>query len=142
MIRPYSHSLSDDERCTRPRPSGPPRPARDPVLNFPRWLVDEGVLDRHALQLLHARGGGRGSAGDRAGPARGAAGSRIGASNLYSAKRGPDVRTRFATEPHFEGPPETMVDAINRTLAEEMRRDPRIVVFGEDVADCSREART
>jgi 2-oxoisovalerate dehydrogenase E1 component len=46
----------------------------------------------------------------------------------------------FDTEPQAEGKPDTMVAAINRTMQDEMARTPRIVVFGEDVADATREA--
>ncbi len=58
--------------------------------------------------------------------------------HLYS----PDIDPRadvFEAQPQFRGEPRTMIDAINQTLAEEMRRDERVLVFGEDVADVSRE---
>jgi 2-oxoisovalerate dehydrogenase E1 component len=138
VIRPYSHSLSDDERLYKTQAERAAEAARDPILKFPEQLVAEGVLDRHALEIivheveiqiqqasenaLHAQP-----------PARASALLR-----LYSDRVDP-ASSAFSTTPRLEGQPRTMVDEINLTLAEEMRRDPRIVVFGEDVADCSRE---
>jgi 2-oxoisovalerate dehydrogenase E1 component len=138
VIRPYSHSLSDDERMYKTPLEREAEAKRDPVILFPQLLIEQGVLDRHMLQritheideevheatqeALHA-----------APPAAGTA-----LSNLYS----PDIdpcSDRFLAEPQPHGAPMTMVDLINATLREEMRRNSDIVVFGEDVADCSRE---
>ncbi len=138
VIRPYSHSLSDDERLYKTPEERAAEAARDPIQKFSEWLLAEGVLDRHGLQLrLHEIEMEVQQATDKAlaasPPPRGSA--RL---HLYSDRVDP-TSDAFSTEPQFDGPPVTMVDSINRTLAEEMRRNPRIVVFGEDVADCSRE---
>src|SRR6185503_1081156 len=52
VTRPYSHSLSDDERLYKTPAERQAEAERDPVLRFPKFLVDEGVLDRHRLQLV------------------------------------------------------------------------------------------
>lgn len=138
VIRPYSHSLSDDERLYKTAAEREAEALRDPLVTYPRWLISEGLLDEHAYKriclevdveiqeitdrVLHVEG-----------PSTSAA-----LEFLYS----PDVDPcgpRFESDPQFEGDPRTMVDEINLTLSEEMARNERIVVFGEDVADCSRE---
>ena len=138
VIRPYSHSLSDDERLYKTAAERAAEEARDPLLRFPEWLIQQGVLDRQALQLIvHEVDQEIQAATDKALAALPAPrGSTL--RFLYSEKVDP-TSEEFATEPHFEGDPRTMVDEINLTLTEEMRRNPRMLVFGEDVADCSRE---
>lgn len=139
VIRPYSHSLSDDERVYKPPAERAAEAERDAVLLFPKFLVDQGVLDRHRLQLvLHEIEAevqeATQQALDAAAPEPGTA-----LVHLYSETVDPASR-EFAAEAQFRGEPMTMVDLLNATLREEMRRNPNILTFGEDVADCSREA--
>src|SRR5580693_2380609 len=139
VTRPYSHSLSDDERLYKTKAERAAEEARDPNIKFPEWLVSEGILDRQALQLIiHEVDQEIQQATDlvlRAEPP--AKDSAL--LYLYSDKTDP-ASAEFEAEPDFAGDPRTMVDEINLTLNEEMRRDSRVIVFGEDVADCSREA--
>jgi 2-oxoisovalerate dehydrogenase E1 component len=139
VTRPYSHSLSDDEKLYKTKAERQAEEARDPLLKFPEWLVSEGILDRQGLQVIvHEVDQEIQEATERAlraePPAKGSA-----LQYLYSDKVDP-TSAEFEVAPHFSGDPRTMVDEINLTLHEEMQRDSRIVVFGEDVADCSREA--
>ena len=138
VIRPYSHSLSDDERLYKTAEERAAEAARDPLLTYPEWLIEHGVLDREGMQkIISELDRELQDATDHAlaAPAP-ASGSTL--DYLYSDKIDP-TSNAFDAAPVFSGEPRTMVDEINLTLAEEMRRDSSVLVFGEDVADCSRE---
>ena len=138
VVRLYSHSLSDDERMYKTVAERKAESERDPILTFPKFLVDEGILDRQALQLIvHDVDKEVHEATQEA--LRQEAPDRTSALvHLYSDRVDP-VSETFEAAAQFSGEPKTMVDLLNATLREEMRRDPKVVAFGEDVADCSRE---
>ncbi len=139
VIRPYSHSLSDDETMYRPAEEREVDAARDPLKTFPAWLQQHGfateeelavIADGVEAELLLAT--------DDALMA-----TQPDASTVYHAVYSPDVDPtgeQFDTEddPHFTGSETTMVDLLNQCMKDEMRRDSRILMFGEDVADASR----
>jgi 2-oxoisovalerate dehydrogenase E1 component len=138
VTRPYSHSLSDDEKLYKTHELRQQEAHRDPIPKFGLFLVREGVLDEKELEALEAEVDGEvREATDKALLAAPPAKESI-LMNVYS----PDVdptSSRFESAPHFSGEPRTMVEMVSHTLADEMARDERIVVLGEDVADCSNE---
>jgi 2-oxoisovalerate dehydrogenase E1 component len=138
VVRPYSHSLSDDERLYKPRIEREREAERDPLKLLTDLLLREGVLDRGGIdRMMREIDGEIAEISQRvlheAAPARDSV-----FLHLYSEDANP-TSDSFDVEPRFRGEPRTMVDSINQTLVEEMRRDDRVIVFGEDVADCSRE---
>ncbi len=140
VIRPYSHSLSDDEIQYRPTSERQADAERDPLNRFPKYLLDQGIATQGELdQILKEVTEEVQVAADVA-----LASPQPGTDTIYHYVYSPDVdptSEQFDTEedPRFAGDPTTMVDLLNTCLRDEMARDPRIVVFGEDVADCSRE---
>ncbi|HET6854803.1 MAG TPA: dehydrogenase E1 component subunit alpha/beta [Pyrinomonadaceae bacterium] len=140
VIRPYSHSLSDDEKLYRPDEERASDAERDPVKRFGALLIDEGVIDQAGLQKIKDEVDREvNDAADKA-----LASEQPPRETATDYVFSPDVdpcSKQFDTEDavQLSGNAGTMVDLINRCLDTEMARDPRIVVFGEDVADCSRE---
>ena len=140
VIRPYSHSLSDDEKLYRPDEERTGDAERDPVKRFGALLIDEGVIDQDGLQKIKDEvDASVNDAADKA-LASDQPASETATQFVYSPEVDPTSK-EFDTEEgaQLSGNPGTVVDLINRCLHTEMARDPRIVVFGEDVADCSRE---
>jgi 2-oxoisovalerate dehydrogenase E1 component len=140
-IRPYSHSMSDDQRLYRTPREIEEEEARDPLVTFPRRLVEEGVAGEEELEALRASIDREiEEATERALAAKWPAKTREEAERFVFSPDVDPTSAEFAAEPAFEGEPRTMIDLINQTLSDEMARDARIVVFGEDVADATREA--
>jgi 2-oxoisovalerate dehydrogenase E1 component len=156
VIRPYSHSLSDDERLYRPDSERQADAARDPVPRLQMFLLREGILDENGINKIEKEV----EEQIQADADRALASPVPQPDTIYNFVYSPDLdptSAAFATEPAISAAaPETaadskgsaapikssnktMADLITATLRDEMRRDERIIVFGEDVADCSRE---
>lgn len=139
VVRPYSHSMSDDESMYRPGEEREADAARDPVHTLARALVEDGAVDAAGLQALKAEvDAAVNAAADEAMAEATPEASDVYA-DIYSADVDP-TSDAFDTAPVFPegGGLKTMVDLLNACLRDELARDPRVVVFGEDVADASR----
>ena len=141
-IRPYSHSMSDDERIYRPTAELEEAAARDPLLRTRNLLIERNVATPAELDLLEeevetdvAEAAVEASARPQPEP-------ETALLHLYSEEVDPTSES-FDTEdsPEFgDERPLTMVDLLNACLRDELERDHRIVLFGQDIADASREA--
>jgi 2-oxoisovalerate dehydrogenase E1 component len=137
VVRPYSHSQSDDERWYKTAEEREAEAARDPLPKMRQMLLEAGLATDEELADLA-------TSVDR---------EVIRAAELAVEAPKPDPKTAtsfvfspdidptsglFASQPEPAASPDTMASAINATLKDEMARNPRIVVFGQDVADASR----
>jgi 2-oxoisovalerate dehydrogenase E1 component len=152
VIRPYSHSLSDDDKLYRSTAEREADALRDPLAKMQMRLLREGILTEEQINALEQQVDRE--AEEAADRALEAALPKVEGilEHVYSEDIDP-TSPLFATEqvlaPGSRGggktggekgsSPRTMADLINACLHDEMRRDPRIVVYGEDVADASRE---
>ena len=138
VIRPYSHSLSDDERLYKTPGERESEARRDPLLRMRQFLTAERILTEEELADMQA---------DVEREVNAAADDALKAPKPDPSTAGmfvfsPDVdptSAAFSTEAHPKGSAETMVAAINQTLKDELAHNPRVVVFGQDVADVSRD---
>jgi 2-oxoisovalerate dehydrogenase E1 component len=140
VIRPYSHSLSDDETLYRPAAERDAEVERDPLNSFRKRVVAADLLTEGELAAVREEVDREiEEATDRAI----AAPTPPAESALWWVYSSIDPTSReFDSPPDYGAAPnpnKTMVDLLNSAYVDEMARDPRIVVFGEDVADCSRE---
>ena len=139
VTRPYSHSFSDDEKLYKTPGEREAEARRDPLVRMRQLLLVHELATEDDLAGILA---------DVEREVRTASEDALRAPQpepetaalyVYS----PDVdptSSRFSSEPKPQGKPDTMVAAINATLKDEMAHDPRIVVFGQDVADASHES--
>ncbi|MGH7725169.1 MAG: thiamine pyrophosphate-dependent enzyme, partial [Candidatus Eiseniibacteriota bacterium] len=138
VIRPYAHSMSDDQALYRPDEEREAELERDPLRTFPKRLVEWGVATEAELEALRKEVDAAVDAAGKAAQTKAQPGPETALWYVYSPTVDP-TNERFATERKPEGDPTTLATLVNWTLRDEMRRDPRILVFGEDVADATRE---
>jgi 2-oxoisovalerate dehydrogenase E1 component len=138
VIRPYGHSMSDDELSYKPPQEREAEARRDPLTVYPEVLIREGLATRDQIEQVKREV----EAAIAEAETQALKAAKPDPKTLYDHLYSPAVdptSAAFETQAKPEGNPETMVTLINRCLRDEMARDPRVILFGEDVADATRE---
>jgi 2-oxoisovalerate dehydrogenase E1 component len=140
VTRPYSHSMSDDETKYKTKAERQAESERDCLRAFGRYLVEEGLIDEPGLERLKDEVQAEVRAASEEAIQSAQPPVHTSTIHVYSQDVDP-TSDRFRTEPKTENPQqtETMLQLINYCLRDEMQRNPRIVMFGEDIADASHE---
>lgn len=132
VVRLESHSSSDDQAKYRPAEELQKIRERDPVVLVEQYMLSEGISSEEEIAQL------RGElqkevnrAADEADAQPEPAQGRI-LTHIYSS----DDELRPRSEPTYVSEDAiSMIEALNRGLREEMERNPKIVMWGEDIAD-------
>src|SRR6516165_7747247 len=118
VIRPYSHSLSDDEKLYKVPEEREREAHRDPLSKFALFLVREGLLDQKQIEAIEAQADHE---------VRQAADAALSSEppkveTIYENVYSPDVdpaSEAFEAEAHLHGAPKTMVEMVAATLNDE-----------------------
>ena len=140
--RPYSHSMSDDERMYRTRAELEEQERRDPLTRTRALILDLGIATAEEMDRLEEEVEATVAAAAEEAVQRPQPAPETALLHLYSESvdpTGPEFDTEDSPAYADDGKLLTMVDLLNACLKDEMARDPGILVFGEDVADASRE---
>jgi len=139
VTRPYSHSLSDDEQFYRPAAEREEEEHREPIRRFGEWLEQEGILPARERDRLAAEVDEEVQRATETALLAPAPSVSSALRYIYSPEIDPRGEAFAEPPPPAGAADKTMVDLLNAAMRDEMARDPRILVFGEDVADVSRE---
>jgi len=142
VVRLYSHSMSDDERLYKTEAERAGEADRDPLVRTRRMILEEGIASDEELSELEAEVEQLVSEAAEEAATHPQPDPETATEHIFATERAP-TSPEFDTEDSPEYPedaePTTMVDLLNACLRDELEHDPRVLVFGEDVADVSRE---
>ncbi len=160
VVRHYSHSFSDDDKNYRSAAERESDALRDPIARMRERLIREGILtEPEIIELEKVLEHEAAEAAERAllaplpdistipehvyspylDPTSASFASERSAPPATDPDQNAKARSAASSARAGASAPRTMADLINACLHDEMRRDPRIEVYGEDVADASRE---
>ncbi len=133
VVRLLPHSSSDDQSKYRSKDEIERDKLHDPIPQMARFLIEEGFLtDEKATAMVEEVKKAVDAAADWA-ETRALPEADTAELQVYGVAHASPQKD--FVEPEHKGNRVVMVDAINHALHEEMQRDPKMVIFGQDIED-------